>query len=399
MIGGRMKKHLVFLVTVVFMFLLVSFWVKAEETGNNHISDSPGRILALEGVSNTFYGSGAGGSITTGVENTFIGAAAGAHTTTGYGNTFLGYEAGHLNSTGYYNICVGYGAGLWNEIGNYNIFIGKNAGGKNDTGNNNVFVGHESGWDNYSGSNNTFIGNNAGDGNTNGESNTFLGTESGYSNTTGSNNTFVGKDAGFSISTGNKNTFVGKGAGYYNTIGEGNVFLGYKAGLNETRHNKLYIANSSTSTPLIFGDFSFCFVTINGNLGIGVNPSYPLHMSSGAYCSTGGTWTNASSRALKENIENLNLDEAVNALFKLNPIKYNYKVDKTDKHVGFIAEDVPELVAVADRKGLSPMDITAVLTKVVQDQQNLIREQQRINQEQQKIISELQERMAKIENK
>jgi hypothetical protein len=35
--------------------------------------------------------------------------------------------------------------------------------------------------------------------------------------------------------------------------------------------------------------------------------------------------------------------------------------------VGFIAEDVPELVATKDRKGLSPMDIVAVLTKVVQD--------------------------------
>ena len=34
--------------------------------------------------------------------------------------------------------------------------------------------------------------------------------------------------------------------------------------------------------------------------------------------------------------------------------------------MGFIAEDVPELVATNDRKGLSALDITAVLTKVVQ---------------------------------
>ncbi len=51
----------------------------------------------------------------------------------------------------------------------------------------------------------------------------------------------------------------------------------------------------------------------------------------------------------------------------LNPIKYNYKTDKDERHVGFIAEDVPDLVAVKDRKGLSPMDIVAVLTKVVQE--------------------------------
>ncbi len=42
--------------------------------------------------------------------------------------------------------------------------------------------------------------------------------------------------------------------------------------------------------------------------------------------------------------------------------------------MGFIAEDVPELVATKDRKGLSPMDIVAVLTKVVQRQQKEIEE-------------------------
>ncbi|HLP45622.1 MAG TPA: tail fiber domain-containing protein [Candidatus Kapabacteria bacterium] len=95
---------------------------------------------------------------------------------------------------------------------------------------------------------------------------------------------------------------------------------------------------------------------------------------------------------LKENIENLNAGEAVAALTKLNPVKYNYKVDKTDKHVGFIAEDVPELAATSDRKGLSPMDVTAVLTKVAQEQQNVI-------QEYRKLISDLQKRMATLEKK
>ena len=43
-------------------------------------------------------------------------------------------------------------------------------------------------------------------------------------------------------------------------------------------------------------------------------------------------------------------------------------------HVGFIAEDVPNLVATKDREGLSPMDIVAVLTKVVQEQQKTMEE-------------------------
>ena len=56
----------------------------------------------------------------------------------------------------------------------------------------------------------------------------------------------------------------------------------------------------------------------------------------------------------------------------MSPLKYNYKSTKDEHHVGFIAEDVPDLVATKDRKGLSSMDIVAVLTKVVQKQQEQI---------------------------
>jgi hypothetical protein len=73
-------------------------------------------------------------------------------------------------------------------------------------------------------------------------------------------------------------------------------------------------------------------------------------------------------------------------------VKFNYKVDKAEKHVGFIAEDAPELVATPDRKGMSPMDVVAVLTKVVQGQQKFIQAQQKINAELQQKIAELEKR-------
>ena len=102
------------------------------------------------------------------------------------------------------------------------------------------------------------------------------------------------------------------------------------------------------------------------------NPNFPLEMGSGAHVTTGGVWTNASSREYKENIRDLTIEEAVTALRELQPRRFNYKVDKEEEYVGFIAEDVPELLASKDRKGLSPMDIVAVLTKVVQEQQKKI---------------------------
>lgn len=116
-------------------------------------------------------------------------------------------------------------------------------------------------------------------------------------------------------------------------------------------------------------------VTQEGSIGIGVlNPTSPIQHSSGAVLTAGGAWTNASSRALKTNIKDLSSRDAFSALKQLNPVQFQYKADPAQNHVGFIAEDVPELVATSDRKGLSSMDIVAVLTKVVQEQQQTIAE-------------------------
>jgi hypothetical protein len=112
-----------------------------------------------------------------------------------------------------------------------------------------------------------------------------------------------------------------------------------------------------------------------GFLGLGVaNPGSPIEHSSGAVLTAGGVWQSASSRASKEHIRPLQAADALAALGELAPVRFRYKVEPDDEYVGFIAEDVPELVATPGRKTLSPVDIVAVLTKVVQEQQRQIRE-------------------------
>ncbi len=352
------------------------------------------------GDNNIFLGYNAGFSNTTADYSTFIGNYAGYSNTTGLYNTFIGYYAGYANTTANGNTCIGYYTGKSNSTGHHNCFIGDDAGYSNTTGYSNNFLGTAAGYANTTGRLNNFIGYYAGNANTTGNANNFLGYFSGAYNTIGTSNTFLGYFSGYANDTGSYNTFIGNYAGKENSAGNSNIFIGYNAGYNETGSNKLYISNTDVSFPLIYGDFSSSIIAVNGKLGVGRQaPSYPIHMASGAYCSVGGTWTNASSRALKENIENLSIGEAVETLTKLNPVKYNYRVDKADKHVGFIAEDVPDLVASTDRKGLSPMDITAVLTKVVQELKRENQEQQDLIQEQQRIISGLQERMARLEKK
>jgi Chaperone of endosialidase len=114
-----------------------------------------------------------------------------------------------------------------------------------------------------------------------------------------------------------------------------------------------------------------------GNVGFGAAlPSHPIETGAGAFVTTGGVWTNASSRELKKDIRPLPADEAMETLAALAPVTFKYKIDD-EAHVGFIAEDVPDLVATNGRKGLSSMDIVAVLAKVVQQQQAQLADQRK----------------------
>lgn len=132
-----------------------------------------------------------------------------------------------------------------------------------------------------------------------------------------------------------------------------------------------------------------------------MNTDNSLSLQNGATCRAGGVWTNASSRELKENINELSAAEALATLDELNPVKFTYKADRDENHVGFIAEEVPNLVATKDRKGLSTMDIVAVVTKVAQEQRRTIDEQQaKINEQQAEITAlrkELRDRIEKLE--
>jgi len=112
----------------------------------------------------------------------------------------------------------------------------------------------------------------------------------------------------------------------------------------------------------------------DGYVGVGTtSPEYLIDTSGGAYCD-GTSWYDASSREYKQNIKDLSAQEAMITLKDLNPVKFNYKKTPDEENLGFIAEDVPDLVATKDRKGMSSMDVVAVLTKVVQEQQKTIAE-------------------------
>ena len=171
------------------------------------------------------------------------------------------------------------------------------------------------------------------------------------------------------------------------TFGYAGATFGRGAGFINTRPDTNAVA-PNPSIRILTGNTQRMIVDNEGYIGIGTttNPDAPIHYTNGATqarLTTAGVWQDSSSRAAKENIAELDADAAMKALQDLKPVRYNYKVLPTDAKVGFIAEDVPEIVATPERQGLSALDIVAVVTKVVQEQQ--------------KTIEELNQRIAELE--
>lgn len=212
------------------------------------------------------YAAGAGSTTTV---DTVVGQESYRNSTTGGSNVVVGHQvmwapvaAKTLNN----NIGIGNGSMYMAFGSQYNVAIGAAAlrGYAGDTSQNqvttvkNVAIGERSMYSAYD---------DAGE-------NVFIGYHTAYSQAGGGQetNTYkqnvgIGSEVGYDIESGEGNVMVGWRAGYELTTGDKNVLLGWKAGSQlTTESNKLYIANSDTTAPLIEGDFSTSNVVIN-NVG------------------------------------------------------------------------------------------------------------------------------------
>ncbi|RLD50203.1 MAG: hypothetical protein DRI94_09250 [Bacteroidetes bacterium] len=221
---------------------------------------------------------------------------------TGIKNSILGYEAGHQLISGYEHTFIGYQAGYKSIGGNSNVSVGNNAGYSSEYGVGNVNIGFSAGY-----SNNNDPG-----------SNVFIGQASGSGNATGYQDVYIGYQAGSLASAGDKNVYLGASAGNWNK-GSNNVFIGWNVGSTAsevTISDKLYIDNSNTTSPLIWGDFANDILKVFGSFNINDVYTFPtVDGSSGQVLRTDGSgnlsWSNAAKsykpdelNALKTSVKN-----------------------------------------------------------------------------------------------
>lgn len=270
------------------------------------------------------------------------------------------------------NVGVGYSTLRYNKTGSDNITIGANAGegsnGNSDNISENIFIGTEAGFGVRSGS----------------TKNIAIGHSTGSTMTTGTDNILIGYDIELSVPTRSNQLNIG------NTI-YGNLING-NVGIGETNPtSKLHVEgsiqvsdgtnpyNPSSDSGLSYGMFhhssvglgfysagaggdqGISFWTNNGSanesmrltnfgrLGIGTtSPSYNLHVVGTAGKTTGTAWTAISDERLKTVGENYS--HGLSEILKLNTVRFRYKdipemsLDSKDEHIGFIAQEVQEVI-------------------------------------------------------
>lgn len=162
------------------------------------------------------------------------------------------------------------------------------------------------------------------------------------------------------------------------TTGEDSDFLLHRTdgveGVLSAKVDALIVGSKTNHfLDFVINDSPKMTIDTGGNVGIGTRqPLERLHVQGNAFVS--GNLELGSSREHKENIQPLEEQEAMDTLKALRPVRFNYRIDPAEESVGFIAEEVPDLVATNSRRTLSTMDVVAVLTKVIQEQQRAIEE-------------------------
>ena len=141
--------------------------------------------------------------------------------------------------------------------------------------------------------------------------------------------------------------------------------------------------------------------------------SHPIHVGTstsngnGAYLTAGGTWTNTSSRTVKENFTPFENNTLLDKINGLSVTTWNFK-SSTEKHIGPVAEEfvaafdvgvIREEDGLRDNRALAAGDVAGVALAGVQELITQNKELKAENENMKTMIENLERRLSEIENR
>ncbi len=165
------------------------------------------------------------------------------------------------------------------------------------------------------------------------------------------------------------------------------VAMGFRKGWDGTVKGRLSIDGNGAS-QVEFNSEGDGMVARRFGVGI-QDPVNPLALASGAHCTPGGVWTNASDVNLKENFRAVDGRQLLQQIDQLNISQWNYKNESDNiTHIGPTAQDFKAVFGVGDNdKSISTIDPSGIALAAIKE----------LNKENQDLRNQLAEVKALLE--
>lgn len=213
------------------------------------------------------------------------------------------------------------------------------------------------------------VGNTASGSSTSTVSGGFSNTASGEASTVAGGSTNTASGIGSTVSGGQSCTASGE--------------VSFAAGRNaKANHKGTWVWADSVNVNLTStGDNQF-LVRASGGMWFGTtnSPSIPagrfINTSTGAYLTTGGTWTNSSDRDKKENVTPVDTGEVLARVLSVPISRWNYKDEgQSIDHMGPMAQDFHAAFGLGDsEKSIATIDADGVAMAAIQGLYQVVQE-------------------------
>ena len=179
-------------------------------------------------------------------------------------------------------------------------------------------------------------------------------------------------DAGVYLQSWNSRTL------YINSLGNSVRFGSPAGGIGVSQYGNYTIYNTATNNAYVQFNFQIAYTGTNNYTWDGQGQGYSFNLQGYANYYVGAVWQVPSDRRRKKNIVSVDEEEAVSIVKKLNPVHYEYTHKNSREYVGFVAQEVEEVIpkvvsTIDDEEQSKALDYNSIFTYQTKVIQNLLK--------------------------